>query len=180
MNQHHKALNFEKYNNVLYFTISTGFGAGLSINKKIFEGEYNTAFEIKDIIIQKPLNLEYGNLNGLEDFTSGTGIYKLAKLNGLGVKNTKEVFEIAKEGNKIANDILEYVQDTIVNFFTNCCYLINPGVIVLGGSVILNNSEFYQGIKEKLAQKDDVLINKTKIKLADKEGNSGLIGLTLI
>ncbi len=175
-----EALIHENYKNVVYFTISTGFGGGFCINKNIYDGEYNTAFEIKDYIVELPKDLKYDNLFGLEDLTSGTGIYKLAKINGLEVQSAKEVFELYKQNDEVAVKIYNYCKDTIAKFLKNTIYMLNPGIIVMGGSVVLKNEEFFEDIKKVVYKDDENLIKKTDIKLAHKSGDSGLLGLTLI
>ncbi|MFV0288231.1 MAG: ROK family protein [Mycoplasmatales bacterium] len=171
-----EAIIHKQYQTVIFFTVSTGFGGGLAIKQKIYQGEYNTAFEIKDYIVEKPNNLISGNLNGLEDFCSGTGIYKLAKLNNMNVRSAKDVFEVANT-NFTAKLVLDYVAQTIANFMKNISYLFNPGVIVFGGSVMLNNEDFFHKVVNLYYVEDSLLINKTKVVKAESQGNSGLIGL---
>lgn len=169
----------KQFENILYFTVSTGFGGGFVHGEKLYTGEYNTAFEIKDYIVEKPKKLKYGNLKGLEDFVSGTGIAKLANLNGLNIKDASEVFKLAGDENEIALEILEYVETTISNFLKNLSFIINPGAIILGGSVVLRNSNLFNNIIEKYYDGSDHLLDRTKIFLASEDGSSGLLGLTI-
>ena len=71
----------EGYDNVLMITIGTGIGGGLILNGKIHGGVTGSAAEVGHICVN-PLETEpcnCGNCGCLEQYTSATGILRMAQ-----------------------------------------------------------------------------------------------------
>ncbi len=83
--------------NIVYITISTGIGAGIIINGKIYEGKNKFAGEIGYMSIDDPNFVYPGVLNtpfgSLEWNSSWSGIKKRLQKIGKNYKNIEEVFE---------------------------------------------------------------------------------------
>jgi glucokinase len=129
-----------KHRIVQYFTFSTGTGAGLVYDKKIFSGANDFAQEIANI----PVGIEGFSYTGLKDeaieaIGSGTGIVKYAIHLGLKVSSTEEVFKLYENKDPLAIQVISLSQKSIAKLFATTIALINPGVIVLGGPVALKN-----------------------------------------
>jgi glucokinase len=133
--------------NLIYVTVSTGIGAGLIVDGKLYSGAGGIAGEVGHIVVQPggPL-CSCGNHGCVEALASGTAIAREARvlgeresgslLYGIELPNAADVVRAARRADPLAVRILDaagislgIAMGTLVNLF-------NPDLIVLGGSVI--------------------------------------------
>lgn len=71
----------KEYNIVQYLTVSTGLGAGLVINKKVFQGAHGFANEVANVCLWNN-GPSHGSIypGGVEAICSGTAIEQRAKM----------------------------------------------------------------------------------------------------
>lgn len=154
-----KVLGVGKNHSSLYFiTISTGLGGAMC------QGNQNvlSSSEIGHTIIKYKNKLcEY------EGLLSGSGIVKLAKMNHLKIKDSKELFDLKKQNNEKAinvykewlilmNDFLHYIDD-----------MFSPEIIAITGGVMKSKDSFFAELQIK-----------SKLPIAECElgQNAGLYG----
>lgn len=126
--------------NIVYITISTGIGAGIIINGKIYEGKNKFAGEIGYMSIDD-LNFAYpGVLNtpfgSLEWNSSWSGIKKRLQKIGKNYKNIEEVFEKYERDGEIKK-IIDVSSENLARAIVNLTTVLAPEVIIIGG--ILGN-----------------------------------------
>jgi glucokinase len=129
-------------NTVLYFSLSTGIGVGIVINKKVHGGYKGLAGEIWCV----PPKFFGANTDerSITELSSGNGMVDIAKEKiASGVKTsinkdnvtTYEIFDAYHKDDKLAIELIEKAKEilngTIV--FSSC--LLAPDVIVLGGGL---------------------------------------------
>ncbi|MGL4252237.1 MAG: ROK family protein [Metamycoplasmataceae bacterium] len=121
-----------------FFTISTGLGAGLIYENKIYSGFSYQGLEIA--YMPASFNKEENHLakGACEYFCSGSGIEKRAlKLMGKPL-STKEVFALYKT-NSTAKLIIDEAIETLGSTLSIVLSVVNPNLIVIGGSVARHN-----------------------------------------
>ncbi len=126
--------NAKKYNHVLFTTISTGLGIGLTYFHKLI----NLPFEAGHQLITYQ-NKDYD----VENLLSGTGIVKLAHLNNLEVSDTVSFFELIKKHDPKANKVLEDYVTLLAKFYYNQQVVFNVDCIILSGGVMKSKDLFY-------------------------------------
>ena len=161
---------------VYYMTLSTGVGGGFIYKNEIVGGFNNVAAEIGNMIINddkyKHENMNYGSLEGQ---CSGINIARIAS-ERLGREiATKEVFKNAKENDKTCTKVIEEWKINVSKAIANIIMTVDPEVIILGGSVIVNNPEYLQGIIEETKKRVYEGVN-VDIRLAEIGDDSGLVG----
>ncbi len=165
---------------VFYITVSTGVGGALIIDNKIINGANSFAGEICNLIINEDKYSHSGLVQGgLEGQCSGPNIARIAS-EKLGRKlDTPEVFELYKEDNRVVKDIINELCENLSKGISNIISVVDPEVIVLGGSVILFNNNLIEVIKEKVREK---VINKeaVDIRIAEIGDDAGLRGAGLL
>lgn len=137
--------------NLIVVTLGTGVGGGIIANGQIVSGANGTAGEIGHITVEKeggaPCNC--GRSGCLETVTSATGIARQALEAVNEGKNTKlaeryknnnkltakDVFDLAKEGDAVAQDIVDHVTDVLGYSLASVATVINPSKIIMGGGV---------------------------------------------
>lgn len=165
---------------VYYMTLSTGTGGGFIYKGEIVSGFNSIAAEIGNMIINedtyKHSNMNYG---GLEGQCSGVNIARISSEIIGGELTTKDVFEGAEKGNMELQKMLSEWVINVSKAIANIIVTVDPEVIVLGGSVIINNPSYLNKIKEETQRRVFGGI-KINIKLAEIGDDTGLIGAGLL
>ncbi|MFC1704860.1 ROK family protein [Nanoarchaeota archaeon] len=158
--------------NVIGLTLGTGIGSGLIIKGKLFHGKGSGA-ELGHMTINfKGPQAKCGNNGCIESYVSIRGI--ISRTKGMHVKNPKELFELAEQGNKKAIKVWKetgfYLGVGIANFIN----IFDPEVIVLGGN-IANAWKFFH--KDMIATiKKRALIKDTKVLKSKLGEDAGILG----
>lgn len=155
-------------NPVIGFTLGTGVGCAIIIDKKIFNGFTESAGEIWPS--------PYGN-GTIEDLVSGTGISKIYKnISGI-EKSGLEIFKLADEGDISALTTWQEFGKHLSFAISWAINIIDPELVILGGS-ISNAFNFFAPSMEKELRKHicPTPASKTKIVCAKLGPNAGFIG----
>jgi glucokinase len=182
------------YRDMIFVTISTGIGAGIIINGKLYRGMTGTAGEFGHTIVEPgsellcscgnrgcimalacgmalPYMFEKKLKEGIETKISMPSEFNIAKINGQTLKKGLEMDDPLSKA--VIADSAYYVGIGLYNLFQ----ILNPPLIVLGGG-LTNWGEFYLNkIKEtfyELAR--DMIFDPITITLSDIMGDAGVIG----
>lgn len=161
---------------VFFMTVSTGVGGALIIDNKVINGFNSLAGEVCNLIINEDKYSHSGLVQGgLEGQCSGVAIARIAKNTFNKDITTKEVFDLYKEGNEKAVEIIDNLVENLSKGISNIIAIVDPEVIVLGGSVILYNQDLLPKIIEKVKEK---VLNKDSvdIRIAQIGDDAGLRG----
>ncbi|AGR41383.1 ROK family protein [Spiroplasma taiwanense] len=160
---------------LLYFTVSTRIGAGFINEGKIFNGFTGKACEIANAL-PKISTIEPSK-SGFEYLASGKNIAKRLQELGVKVENAKEAFEIFKtRKNSIVSDYFITMEIELISLFSTAIYFLNPEIIVIGGSVAMNNQDWFNAIFNKVLEVTSDISYKTKFEFAKELDDSTLIG----
>lgn len=165
---------------VYYITLSTGVGGGFIYKNDIVNGFNNIAGEVCNMIINEDEYRHAGlNSGGLEGQCSGISISRIASKRYGQELSTKDVFDKAKEGEENCEAILNEWTVNVSKAIANIISTVDPEVIVLGGSVILNNKDYLDKIinEVKLRVFNSINVN---IRLAEIGDDAGLIGAGIL
>ena len=133
---------------MLMVTLGTGVGGGVVLNGKILMGCSGVAGEIGHMTID-PYETETcgcGKKGCLEQYASATGMVRMAEkfllendrgsvLRQMKKITAKGLWDAAKEGDILANEITDFVCDRLGSAIANAIYLVDVERIVLGGGV---------------------------------------------
>ena len=165
---------------VFYITVSTGVGGAFIIDNKIINGANSFAGEICNLIINEDKYSHSGLVKGgLEGQCSGPNIARIASEKLEKIVDTPEVFELYKKNNKVAIEVVNELCENLSKGISNIISVVDPEVIVLGGSVVLYNKDLLEIIIEKVREK---VINKeaVDIRIAEIGDDAGLRGAGLL
>lgn len=166
--------NQEKIESLLYFTFSTGIGAGFVYNGCIYNGFSDNALEIANSIPNP--NADKPQYSGIEYIGSGNNILKNSERNNIFVNNNKELFKLFNDGDKNVIKYIKNVENQIISFISTCVYVIDPQVIVFGGSVALKQKKWFESIIDKVKLIITDIDNKSSFKFATNIDDSTLLG----
>ncbi|HVH65852.1 MAG TPA: ROK family protein [Candidatus Acidoferrum sp.] len=134
-------------NDLVYMTVSTGIGAGIMLRGELYAGAHGIAGEIGHIVVQRngPRCI-CGNDGCVEAIASGTGITRAVReqaphtpsssLHRIENPTAEDVTRAARTGDTLALSILENAGAYLGVALGTLINLLNPELIVLGGSVL--------------------------------------------
>lgn len=135
------------HKNLVAVTLGTGVGGGIIINGKIMTGATGSGGEIGHIHVEdhETEACGCGNFGCLEEYTSATGITRLAnrKLQASakdsvlrqGEVSAKAVFDAVKAGDELAGEIAGQFGDYLGKGLAVIAGVVNPEIFVIGGGV---------------------------------------------
>lgn len=131
------------YNCVLGVTLGTGFGCAIVIDKKVWMGATETAGEIW-------ISPYQGGI--IEDVVSGKGVSILYEKLGGHQVSSKEVATRALNGNAAARLAWEEFGKAVAFALSWSINLMDPDVVIIGGSIANSMELFYPAMKESLCK----------------------------
>jgi glucokinase len=154
----------------LYVGLGRGIGGGLVVNGHIYHGTTCTAGEIGHILVKENgPKCSCGGFGHLEAIASAQAIART--MIGLSVEypeteaairrvtgaraeriTAEQVFRLAAEGDKIAQHIVNEVHTYLGIALANIVHLVNPGMIILGGPVVLAGELLIAPLQARIAQ----------------------------
>lgn len=150
-------------------TVGTGIGGCIILNKKIFSGFSSSACEVG-----------YMNIlgNEFQNSASTTTLVDNVK-NKLCIEeiNGKEIFERAKNGDKICIEEIDNLCNILGLGIANICYILNPQIVVLGGGIMEQREYLGERIKKSLEKNLMAYILKnTELRFAQNGNKAGMLG----
>ena len=178
---------------VAFITLGTGVGGGLINDGKLIHGVAGAGGEVGHMIVEPGGYLcSCGNYGCLEQYASATGVVHLAqdfaeayvgnsKLKAM-VDNGEEVtskivFDLAKEGDYLANEVVDKVAYYLGLASANISNILNPSSVVIGGGVSAAGKFLLDRVEKNFKQfafksTRDV----TEVKLAELGNDAGAYG----
>jgi glucokinase len=155
-------------NNVVGFTLGTGIGCAVVMNKKILNGSTGTAAEIWASPYQS---------GTIEDYVSGAGVSKIYKsISGID-KSSLNIFNLAVNGDEQALQTWKEFGSHLAVPIAWTINLIDPEIVVLGGSITGAYKFFKTSMEENIRKWIcPVPAEKTKVVLAELGDYAGFIG----
>lgn len=163
---------------VQFLTISTGIGAGLIVDKEIYEGAHGLGDEVCNCILWKDGPGQGVLADGaVEAICSGTAITRRAREAGLEVNHAGEVNQMAVQGNEAAMEIMDDAKEYLANMIGILMDVSDPDIVVLGGSVAMKTPGFVEDVEKRVRDKvNPVLRPYAKVHRSTLSEDSGLIG----
>ncbi len=172
--------------NAVCLTLGTGVGSGIIINGALLRGSTCSAGELGQTSIDYNGRLgHYGNRGALEDYIGNKELAADARSMYASHGQDKTIVDCnpialekaALQGDPIAakfwNDIARKLSCALIN----CCYLINPDTIVIGGGVSKAKALLFNPLKEfMIKQMPEPLSKHLKIVPAMFGTEAGTIG----
>lgn len=184
----------KNYNDCIMFTLGTGVGGGMIINKKLYEGGHSRGAELGHItLFLDGLPCTCGRRGCIECYTSATALINQTKeamlkdnssimweyVNGdIDKVDGKTAFECSKKGDKAA----EKVRDTYIYYLgesiLNMLNIFRPDAFILGGGISAQGEYLTQRLKDYCEKFDYGYKRapKTDIITATLGNDAGIIG----
>lgn len=158
----------KNFSNFFTTVVGTGVGGAIIMDDKVVRGAHATAGEFGFMIVDEIVNndtrkatlslngsVQYGLVNYY--YENQKGYYKLSELNG------EKIYQLAKEGDKIAQQVIERLYQKLSMALFNVLTFLDPEVILVGGGISANK-EFIEELNhrvEKLKKNHKDMSNMT-------------------
>ena len=172
----------KEYKSVFAVILGTGVGAGYVAEKKLIVGPNKLTGECGQNPIpgpmdnyEKSLKRHCGRVGAIEVFLSGPGLENWYEFT-TGIKKTsREVVELFKEGDSVAQEIMDKYFERTARAFSTFVNILDPDVIVCGGGMS-DIDEIYQEIPKKIIPYLASDIFLTPVVKAEHGSSSGVRG----
>ncbi len=135
--------------NLIFCTMGTGFGCGLILNGKLYEGANGNAGELGHVRLTPDGPIGFGKAGSVEGYCGGSGIAELALLR-LGRKvSAKELALAARQGETGALAVYAEVGEKLGRALAVAVDLLNPECIVIG-SIFVRDESLIRPAMEKV------------------------------
>lgn len=177
------------YKNMIMITLGTGVGGGVIIDGEILTGSKGAAGEIGHITVEyrEKDTCNCGKKGCLEQFASATGIVKEAKrlllvsekpskLRELQYLSAKAIFDAAKEGDELANDLVEQLSRYLGIAASHIAAVVDPEAFVIGGGVSKAGEILTSNIKKYYEKNVMFALQNKEFRLAELGNDAGIYG----
>ena len=165
-------------------TLGTGVGGGIVANGRLLRGHRSGAAEIGQTSIHyRGKAGAYGNKGALEDYIGNREIEAEAarayekKNRSLPGYTPKDLAAAARGGDPLALSLWDGIAEKLSCALMNCCYLLNPEALILGGGIARAGSLLFRPLEKHLfPQLPEALAPHLRILPARFGNEAGLIG----
>lgn len=145
-----RATVYPSTNHLLFVKVSTGIGAGVISGGALQRGARGIAGDLGHVRVPRGagINCRCGNTGCLEAIASGPAIAASLSSNGIAAKTTRDVVTLVRQGDVDAIRAVRQAGRDLGEVLLTCVSLINPSVIVIGGSLADTGEHLLAGARE--------------------------------
>lgn len=177
--------------NLVAVTLGTGVGGGIIVNGEILTGALGAGGEIGHIHVEDDETeaCGCGNKGCLEEYTSATGIVRLAKRalaasdepsvlrnKPAEIISAKTVFDAVKSGDALAIKIAEQFGEYLGKGLAVIAGVVNPEIFVIGGGVSRAGDVLFEYIKPSFERTVFKRCRNVRFALATLGNDAGIYG----
>ena len=150
---------FPDIRDLLFVKVATGIGAGIISGGLLQRGAQGSAGDIGHVRIERGdgVACHCGNFGCLEALASGPAIARLLRESGRAVETMSDVVTLVRNNDLTAIRAVRQAGRDIGEVLAMCVSLINPSVIVIGGSVSVAGEHLLAGVREVVYQRSTPL-----------------------
>ena len=144
--------------NMIFLTFGTGFGAGLILDGRVYEGTNGMAGEIGHVRLTDDGPEGYGKRGSCEGYCSGGGLRRLSILETGRDLSAKELVQLAESGDEASIRTLETSARMLGRSVAILIDLFNPERIVIG-SIFQRAEKWFRPLMEEVAARECVPVS---------------------
>ena len=171
---------------LIFVKVATGIGAGVISGGVLQRGAQGTAGDIGHINVSRGAEVpcQCGNRGCLEALASGPAIARVLDAEGVeGIESqtSAEVVGLVKQGNLQAIQAVRQAGRDIGEVLTTCVSLMNPQVIVIGGSIAQAGEHIIAGAREVVYARSMPLATESLHIVQSRTGaDAAIVGAALL
>ena len=174
---------FPDATDLLFVKVATGIGAGIISGGLLQRGAQGSAGDIGHVRIERGAGVacRCGNFGCLEALASGPAIAAQLRASGASVKTMADVFDLVSANDLGAIRAVRQAGRDIGEVLATCISLVNPSIIVLGGSVSRVGEHLLAGVREVVYQRSTPLASQhLSIVQSQARENAAVLGASIL
>lgn len=144
------AVAFPDVEHLLFVKVATGIGAGIISGGRLHRGAKGAAGDLGHVAAPHAPEVlcSCGNTGCLEAVAGGPAITRALRELGITATSNSDIVDLVKGGNIPAAHAVRQAGRTIGEVLATCVSLLNPSVIVIGGSLAQAGESLIAGVRE--------------------------------
>ncbi len=135
---------------LMFIKVATGIGAGIISRGQLQRGAQGTAGDLGHVRVPRgdDVRCRCGNTGCLEALAGGPALATALRTEGAQARSSEDVVGLVRGGNQAAIQVTRQAGRDIGDVLATCVNLINPSVVVIGGSLARAGEHLLAGIRE--------------------------------
>jgi len=175
--------SYPDVDHLIFLKAATGIGSGIISGGALQRGAQGTAGDIGHVRVSSggEVSCHCGNFGCLEAVASAPAIIKKLVAEGLPIRNTSDLIDATKRAKVEAIQAVRQAGRDIGEVLSTCVSLINPAVIVIGGSLASAGEHLIAGVREVVYARSMPLASENLLIVQSKAGKEGgIIGANVM
>lgn len=174
---------FRNVDHLMLVKVATGIGSGIISDGTLQRGAQGAAGDLGHI--QVPHDVEVvcrcGNVGCLEAIASGAAVAAQLRAAGLDAHSSQDVVTLVRSGSVLATQLLRAAGRNIGEVLASAVSLLNPSVIVIGGSLAEAGDPLLAGVREVVYRRSLPLATANlRIVQASAGALAGIVGAAVM
>ncbi|AIC46925.1 ROK family transcriptional regulator [Rhodoluna lacicola] len=175
--------SYPDVDHLIFLKAATGIGSGIISGGQLQRGAQGTAGDIGHVRVSSGggVSCHCGNFGCLEAVASAPAIIKKLVADGLPIRNSSDLIDATKRAKVEAIQAVRQAGRDIGEVLSTCVSLINPAVIVIGGSLASAGEHLIAGVREVVYARSMPLASENLLIVQSKVGKEGgIIGANVM
>jgi predicted NBD/HSP70 family sugar kinase len=144
------AMGFADVDHLMFIKVATGIGCGIISDGELRRGAQGAAGDLGHIQVPHDVDAlcRCGNNGCLEAVASGAAVAGRLRSMGVDAASSREVAALVRRGSVPATQLVREAGRTIGEVLARAVSLLNPSVIVIGGSLSQAGDPLLAGVRE--------------------------------
>ena len=145
-----RTAHWPEHDNFLFIKVATGIGAGIISSGELQRGANGTAGDLGHVRVPRGDDVlcRCGNYGCLEALASGPAVAAELNASGVPARKGSDVLRLVSDGNLQAIQALRQAGRDVGDVLATVVNLLNPSVIVIGGSLGQAGEHLMAGVRE--------------------------------
>jgi glucokinase len=172
-----RAAYWPEVEDLLFIKVATGIGSGIISSGQLQRGADGTAGDLGHVRVARGTDVvcRCGNVGCLEALASGGAVARALAGQGIEAVSGADVVDLAAFGNLAAIQALRQAGRDIGEVLATCVNLLNPSVIVIGGSMAAAGEHIMAGVREVVYHRSPPLATTNLRIVLSRAGESAAV-----
>ncbi len=170
-----QATAWRDQSDLLFVKVATGIGAGIINGGRLQRGAQGSAGDLGHVRV--PFTTETASHSArdadLEALASGPAIARSLTAAGIPAVTSEDVVTLARSGNPVVLQAIRQAGRDLGEVVATCVNLLNPSVVVIGGSISRVGEQLLAGVREVVYQRSTPLATQHVTITQSKAGETG-------
>jgi predicted NBD/HSP70 family sugar kinase len=176
-------LTFPDVDHLMFVKVATGIGCGIISDGALRRGANGAAGDLGHVQVPGDVSAlcRCGNVGCLEAVASGAAVARALAELGVEAGSSRDVVALARSGSTAAIGLIRDAGRTIGEVLASAVSLLNPSIIVIGGSLADAGDPLLAGVREVVYQRSLPLATADLRILASSSGmRAGIVGAAVL